>query len=159
MWEKDENSINTWNSRFYHKYNRIVSASEFVKQTGLSKKAVTMALRGNTVRRLGKWLFTYEDSANVVRIKDLVLNPVNAWLEVKIEASNVNWMPWTDTHCTTSTWLVLSNRSVRTTVCSISIHRIRCLLIWGCPKRVWVTEWTGCMNLTMESANQKPKCS
>ena len=55
-----------------------MSASEFVKQTGLSKKAVTMALRGNTVRRLGKWLFTYEDSANVVRIKDLVLNPVNA---------------------------------------------------------------------------------
>ena len=54
-----------------------VSASEFVKQSGLSKKAVTMALRGNTVRRLGKWLFTYEDSANVVRIKDLVLSPVN----------------------------------------------------------------------------------
>ena len=55
-----------------------VSASEFVKQSGLSKKAVTVALRGETVRRLGKWLFTYVDSVNVARIKDLVLNPVSA---------------------------------------------------------------------------------
>lgn len=55
-----------------------LSASEFVKQSGLSKKAVTVALRSESVRRLGKWLFTYVDSINVERIKDLALIPVAA---------------------------------------------------------------------------------
>lgn len=50
------------------------SAAEFIRQTELSKKSVTVSLKNGRIRNLGGWLFTYNDSNAENRLLDVQIN-------------------------------------------------------------------------------------
>lgn len=55
------------------------SAKQFVEDSGLSKKAVTTALKNGTMRTLGVWKgFVYATSANVRKLHEYAGSPVSA---------------------------------------------------------------------------------
>lgn len=54
------------------KYIVYESASKFIKQYGLSKKAVSVDLKRGRIRRMGDWYYTYLSDQNAERLKDVV---------------------------------------------------------------------------------------
>ena len=52
------------------------SATEFIKYSELSKKAVTTSLIKNQIRQIGYWIALYLNPENVVRLKSYVTSPV-----------------------------------------------------------------------------------
>lgn len=59
------------------------SASSFIKENNLSKKAVTVSLKANRMRLINDWWFTYMTEANSIRLKSIIgvqtnIDPSNA---------------------------------------------------------------------------------
>lgn len=52
------------------------TATEFIKTTKLSKKAVTTSLRNNRLRVVDGWVFIYKNEENFSKLKSYVSNPV-----------------------------------------------------------------------------------
>lgn len=58
------------------KFHEFVSASAFIKTHGLSKKAVSVALKNNTIRDIGGWLCVYKTPENIEALKMYLESPV-----------------------------------------------------------------------------------
>ncbi len=57
------------------KYVIYDSASQFIKENGLSKKAVTVDLKKNRFRENKNWFYTYMNQENAIRLKSLLEGP------------------------------------------------------------------------------------
>ena len=61
-----------------------LSASSFIKENKLSKKAVTVSLRANRMRLVNEWWFTYMSETNLMRLKSII------GVQANIDLSNAN---------------------------------------------------------------------
>lgn len=78
VWDsiKDGKEINGIVFNFQKQYIIFKSATEFIKYSELSKKAVTTSLIKNQIRQIGYWIALYLNPENVVRLKSYVTSPV-----------------------------------------------------------------------------------